>query len=75
MMKIMRERGVYELERFFSYHRTFNYPLAGEFSFAAHLARGVNIAYDWGLEVCTLSEVYQRVNPRKNCPGRSCPQL
>jgi len=65
MMKIMHDRGVYELERFFSYHRTFSYPLAGEFSFAARLARGVNVAYDWGLEVSTLSEVYHRVIPRK----------
>lgn len=65
MMNIMHDRGVYELERFFSYHRTFSYPLAGEFSFAARLARGVNIAYDWGLEVSTLSEVYHRVIPRK----------
>jgi len=65
IQRIMRERGFYQLERFFSYHRTFNYPLAGEFSFTTNLARGINIAYDWGLEVCTLSEVYQRVNLRK----------
>jgi glucosyl-3-phosphoglycerate synthase len=61
----MSERGHRELERFFEYHRTFNYPLAGEFSFTTSLARGVNIAYDWGLEVATLSEVYGRVIPRK----------
>jgi glucosyl-3-phosphoglycerate synthase len=62
---IMRARGFYQLERFFRYHRTFHYPLAGEFSFSTNLARGINIAYDWGLEVCTLSEVYQRVNLKK----------
>jgi glucosyl-3-phosphoglycerate synthase len=65
MMRIMRERRFLELERFFTYHRTFNYPLAGEFAFSTHLARGINIAYDWGLEVSTLSEVYGRVIPRK----------
>jgi len=65
MMHIMHDRGLHELESFFSYHRTYNYPLAGEFSFTARLARGINIAYDWGLEVSTLSEVYQRVIPRK----------
>ena len=65
MMKIMRERGFYELENFFSYHRSFNYPLAGEFSFSTHLARGLNIAYDWGLEVSTLSEVYNRLITKK----------
>jgi len=65
MKDLMRERGHYELERFFNYHRTFNYPLAGEFSFTTKLARQMNIAYDWGLEVATLSEVYQRLIPRK----------
>jgi glucosyl-3-phosphoglycerate synthase len=39
--------------------------LAGEFSFTAKVARGIDIAYDWGLEVATLSEVYDRVMPRK----------
>jgi glucosyl-3-phosphoglycerate synthase len=65
MRGIMYERGHDELGRFFTYHRTFNYPLAGEFSFLTRLARGINIAYDWGLEVSTLSEVYKRVNPQK----------
>ena len=65
MGRIMQERGLEELGRFFRYHRTFNYPLAGEFSFLTRLARGINIAYDWGLEVSTLSEVYKRVIPQK----------
>jgi len=65
MMRLFHNMGLHELERFFSYHRTFNYPLSGEFSFATRLARGINIAYDWGLEVSTLSEVYNRVIPRK----------
>ena len=65
MIQVMHQRGMHELEQFFIYHRTFNYPLAGEFSFGTRLARGINIAYDWGLEVSTLSEVYNRVIPRK----------
>lgn len=65
MMKIMRERGFFELEKFFQYHRSFNYPLAGEFSFSNHLAAGLNIAYDWGLEVSTLSEVYKKLITKK----------
>lgn len=65
MRRIMYERGHDELGRFFTYHRTFNYPLAGEFSFLTRLARGISIAYDWGLEVGTLSEVYKRVIPQK----------
>jgi len=65
MSTIMYERGHNELVRFFRYHRTFNYPLAGEFSFTERLAREINFAYDWGLEVATLSEVYQRLIARK----------
>ena len=30
---IMEDRGLRNLARFFRYHRTFRYPLAGEFSF------------------------------------------
>jgi glucosyl-3-phosphoglycerate synthase len=65
MQRIMHQRGFHELEAFFGYHRSFDYPLAGEFSFLARLARGINIAYDWGLEVSTLSEAYHRVISRK----------
>jgi glucosyl-3-phosphoglycerate synthase len=65
MIRLMHDRGFHELEHFFNYHRTYNYPLAGEFSFTTRLARGINIACDWGLEVSTLSEVYHRVIPRK----------
>jgi glucosyl-3-phosphoglycerate synthase len=65
MTDIMNERGFHELGRFFAYHRMFKYPLSGEFSFTSRLAREINIAYDWSLEVATLSEVYQRVMDRK----------
>ncbi len=65
MTKLMRQHNLSDLERFFKYHRSFKYPLAGEFSFSARLAREVNIAYDWGLEVSTLSEVYDRLVLRK----------
>jgi len=67
MKDIMYTHGYPEQGLFFNYHRIFKYPLAGEFSFAARLGRGINIAYDWGLEVSTLSEVYNRVNPKKIC--------
>lgn len=65
MAEIMYERGHEELGRFFSYHRSFKYALAGEFSFTTNLARGINVAYDWGLEVATLSQVYDQLVPRK----------
>ncbi len=65
MGRIMGEGRMEELKNFFNYHRAFNYPLAGEFSFTTRLARGVSLAYDWGLEVSTLSEVFKRVIPSK----------
>lgn len=65
LQSIMYNRGYNDLGAFFGYHRSFKYPLAGEFSFTARMARGINIAYDWGLEVSTLSEAYQRMNLRK----------
>lgn len=61
MEHVAQDRLSLDLARFFAYHRTFNYPLSGEFSATVRLARGVNIAHDWGLEVSTLSEVYHRV--------------
>ncbi|MFO7783011.1 MAG: glycosyl transferase [Thermodesulfobacteriota bacterium] len=65
LQAIMYNRGYNDLGAFFGYHRSFKYPLAGEFSFSARMARGINIAYDWGLEVSTLSEAYHRVMQRK----------
>lgn len=65
MAKLMYDRGQRKLGDFFAYHRAFKYPLAGEFSFTSRLARGMNIAYDWGLEVATLSQVYDQLVPRK----------
>jgi glucosyl-3-phosphoglycerate synthase len=65
MRELMYERGRTTLGHFFTYHRAFKYPLAGEFSFTARLARGINVAYDWGLEVATLSQVYDQLNTRK----------
>jgi glucosyl-3-phosphoglycerate synthase len=62
---IMHDCRHHTLEEFFRYHRTFRYPLAGEFSFLTRLARAINISYDWGLEVSTLSEVYNRLTPKK----------
>jgi glucosyl-3-phosphoglycerate synthase len=53
------------LGAFFKYHDSFHYPLAGEFSFMTRLARAIDIAYDWGLEVSTLSQVYERLTNKK----------
>jgi len=65
LVNLMHDRGHTMLEAFFRYHRTFRYALAGEFSFLTRLAKAINIAYDWGLEVSTLSEVYNRLTPKK----------
>jgi glucosyl-3-phosphoglycerate synthase len=65
MADVMTELGYVELARFFRYHRTFKYPLAGEFSLTTRLARSLNIAYDWGLEVATLSQVYDQLIVRQ----------
>jgi glucosyl-3-phosphoglycerate synthase len=65
LTRIMHRRNHQELEEFFRYHRAFRYPLAGEFSFLTRLGKALNVAYDWGLEVSTLSEVHERLMPKK----------
>ena len=65
LSRVMCNQGMPELQHFFDYHRGFKYPLAGEFCFTSDLARGLNIAYDWGLEVATLSQVYDQVTRRQ----------
>lgn len=65
LANLMRRSGHRELEDFLRYHRSFRYPLAGEFSFVEDLGRSMNIAHDWGLEVSTLSDIYQRTSLRK----------
>ncbi|NBC49595.1 MAG: glycosyl transferase [Gammaproteobacteria bacterium] len=65
LSRVMCTQGMPELQRFFEYHRGFKYPLAGEFCFTSDLARGLNIAYDWGLEVATLSQVYDQLTRRQ----------
>ncbi|MBD3422483.1 MAG: hypothetical protein GF398_20400 [Chitinivibrionales bacterium] len=63
--EIMRNRGFIELHKFFAYHKAFKYPLAGEFCLTTELARGINVAWDWSLEVATLSQVFDQLIPRK----------
>jgi len=65
LARIMHRNNHHELEEFFRYHRAFRYPLAGEFSFLTRLGKALNVAYDWGLEVSTLSEVHERLMPKK----------
>jgi len=65
LSSLMVQQQAPDLQRFFDYHRSFKYPLAGEFCFTSDLARGINIAYDWGLEVATLSQVYDQLTRRQ----------
>jgi glucosyl-3-phosphoglycerate synthase len=61
LIKILGHRPILE------YLDAFRYPLAGEFSMVADLARVNRIPADWGLEMGVLAEVY------RNCAlGRIC---
>jgi glucosyl-3-phosphoglycerate synthase len=46
---------------------SFRYSLSGEFAFIRTLARGIRISPTWGLEVSTLSEVYENTSVRRIC--------
>jgi glucosyl-3-phosphoglycerate synthase len=53
--------------RYLEYMDSFRYALAGEFAFIRTLARGIRISPTWGLEVSTLSEVYDNTSVRRIC--------
>jgi glucosyl-3-phosphoglycerate synthase len=55
-----------------TYLDSFRYPLAGEFSMLADLARMNRIPNDWGLEVETLAEVYRNYSLRRVCQAELC---
>lgn len=52
---------------FLLYMDSFRYPLAGEFSMQADLARVNRIPSDWGLEVGVLAEVYRNCSVKRVC--------
>ncbi len=52
---------------FLVYLDSFRYPLAGEFSMHAELARVNRIPADWGLEVGVLAEVYRNCALKRIC--------
>lgn len=56
--------GQHPLLMFFD---SFRYPLAGEFSMDANMARVVQIPGDWGLEVGILAEVCRNTSVRRVC--------
>mgnify|MGYP000426803825 CR=1 FL=1 len=52
---------------FLVYLDSFRYPLAGEFSMIADLARINRIPWDWGLEIGVLSEMFRNCSLRRIC--------
>ena len=52
---------------YLDYMDSFRYALSGEFAFIRTLARGIRISPTWGLEVSTLSEVYEKTSVRRIC--------
>lgn len=57
---------------YLEYLASFRYPLAGEFSMVADLARINRIPGDWGLEVGVLSEIYKNCSKRRICQVEVC---
>jgi glucosyl-3-phosphoglycerate synthase len=57
--------GNQPLHPFFTFFSAFKYPLAGEVSLAADLAKSLDYSSDWGLEVAMLFQVYQHLKPRQ----------
>lgn len=57
---------------FLEYLDSFRYPLAGEFSMVADLARINRIPGDWGLEVGVLAEIYKNCSTRRICQVDLC---
>jgi len=57
---------------FLTYLDSFRYPLAGEFSMYADMARLIRIPGDWGLEVGVLAEVYRNFSVKRLCQVDLC---
>lgn len=57
----------YGNSKYLEYMDSFRYALSGEFAFIRTLARGIRISPTWGLEVSTLSEVYDNTSVRRIC--------
>ncbi len=58
---------VFGRSRYLDYMSSFRYALSGEFAFIRSLARGIRISPTWGLEVSTLSEVYNNTSKKRIC--------
>jgi len=54
------------------YYRSFRYPLSGEFSMIADLARVNRIPGDWGLEIGVLAEIFRNCSINRVCQVELC---
>jgi glucosyl-3-phosphoglycerate synthase len=70
LVKVMRQ--IFGEVPFLEFLDNFRYPLAGEFSMIAELARINRIPYDWGLEVGVLAEIFRNVSPKRICQVELC---
>lgn len=60
-------KTTYGDSKYLDYMDSFRYALSGEFSFIRTLARSIRISPTWGLEVSTLSEIYDNTSVRRVC--------
>jgi glucosyl-3-phosphoglycerate synthase len=65
LIRSLQDCGVHT--QFLRFIDSFRYGLAGEFAMKADLARTMRVPSDWGLEVSTLHEVWQRVPTMRTC--------
>ena len=65
LVRSLQDCGVHT--QFLRFIDSFRYGLAGEFAMKAGLARTMRVPSDWGLEVSTLHEVWQRVPAMRTC--------
>lgn len=65
LVRSLQDCGVHT--EFLRFLDSFRYGLAGEFAMRADLARTLRVPSDWGLEVSTLHEVWQRVPTMRTC--------
>ena len=52
---------------YLEYMKSFRYALSGEFAFIRTMARGIRISPTWGLEVATLSEIFDNTSVKRIC--------
>ncbi len=65
LVRSLQDCGVHA--NFLRFLDSFRYGLAGEFAMRTDLARTMRVPSDWGLEVSTLHEVWQRVPAMRTC--------